>query len=916
MSRRPGRRVMDRPPLSPPLPPLVVPDRSSPPSRPPIFLDQNSGSLNVLEGYAALSRDETADSVPNPHHLRMINDKQYRRRSNHDSSIRQPKTRNTVPPSSRTSKSSSSISSLEENRILPQRTGIRRETPQRYQYVEEHVPVDEYSVTSSSPSIVTELRPEQRTSTRDSYLPSRTREPSADLPLVTSKHIRSSVDEILDELEALREENERLKHGHPKQEAPTQPAVLAYTSRTFYKIGQSYYLDQPHWEPGEGGNVVLLANNPIRNISYYLDQHPEIAFAVYKEYSPYPPADRTKIETKDGVYRDPEPLSEYISLIADSMLDAVEELVQRIPDFGEFFPYFDPESNIPAPYLFMYYSEPFVADVLPDLDLPSQDLIKQLQKVISKSHGYEYESAKLQTDKGMVSRHLMKYLIRPGDVLITQGSFGLQAYIAMAWIEKPEKTLEEEEYEEYDRTVKKRVPRYGSLAQSGGKKKKTTYEWKIPAWCWKFDGVFSKYQVKLRIEMSIGYDEEAIGIRSLNVYPLKFAPQETRSLLEKRGRIFWSARHKRFVSYLRSTDDELHNIEDRYMVDTKAYKTMYPLSDVAQIKLRADISPLRMADDKPPEGDALLVFPPSVMAYNLLQKSWRELYVDRIADIEWNKQAFQDLVAEPETKELVQALVMKQLAFRESTDFVIGKGNGLIMLLHGAPGTGKTFTAEGVAEFSEKPLLRVTCGDIGTDAQEVDHQLRATFELGKMWDCVVLLDEADVFLEERDMKDLARNALVSVFLRALEYYEGILILTSNRVGTFDEAFKSRIQLALHYENLGPIQRRKIWRNFMNRIRAQYASSDEADIEDILDHLDDLSKEVMNGREIRNAITIARQLAQFKEEPFRYSHLKHVIGVGSKFGMYLKDLRMGLTDDDIKQDSGLRLSYSTAVSERP
>lgn len=83
---------------------------------------------------------------------------------------------------------------------------------------------------------------------------------------------------------------------------------------------------------------------------------------------------------------------------------------------------------------------------------------------------------------------------------------------------------------------------------------------------------------------------------------------------------------------------------------------------------------------------------------------------------------------------------------------------------------------------------------------------------------VVLLDEADVFLEERDMKDLNRNALVSVFLRALEYYDGILILTSNRVGTFDEAFKSRIQLALHYENLNVTQRRKVWRNFMNRLK--------------------------------------------------------------------------------------------------
>ena len=63
---------------------------------------------------------------------------------------------------------------------------------------------------------------------------------------------------------------------------------------------------------------------------------------------------------------------------------------------------------------------------------------------------------------------------------------------------------------------------------------------------------------------------------------------------------------------------------------------------------------------------------------------------------------------------------------------------------------------------------------------------------------MVLLDEADVFLEERTKLDLERNALVSVFLRVLEYYEGILILTSNRIGTFDEAFKSRVQLAIHY----------------------------------------------------------------------------------------------------------------------
>jgi ATP-dependent Lon protease len=78
---------------------------------------------------------------------------------------------------------------------------------------------------------------------------------------------------------------------------------------------------------------------------------------------------------------------------------------------------------------------------------------------------------------------------------------------------------------------------------------------------------------------------------------------------------------------------------------------------------------------------------------------------------------------------------MKQLDVEKSTDVIQGKGNGLILLLHGGPGTGKTFTAEGVAEFAEKPLLRVTCGDVGTIAEVVEKRLRSNFHLGKIWDC-------------------------------------------------------------------------------------------------------------------------------------------------------------------------------------
>lgn len=286
-----------------------------------------------------------------------------------------------------------------------------------------------------------------------------------------------------------------------------------------------------------------------------------------------------------------------------------------------------------------------------------------------------------------------------------------------------------------------------------------------------------------------------------------------------------------------------------------------------------------------------------------------DLEVDRIGDVVWNKNAFDHLVADDETKELVQALVEERLSSERSTDIISGKGNGLIMLLHGGPGTGKTFTAESVAEMAEKPLYNVTCGDIGTQPEEVEQYLESVLNLGKIWDCVVLLDEADVFLEERSLQDLQRNALVSVFLRALEYYDGILILTSNRVATFDEAFKSRIQLALHYKPLKKAERLKIWKNFLNRLRA--IEEQGIDFDDIECNLSELADKEMNGRQIRNILTVGRQLAKFqnkggqKKGDLAYKHLRHVIKVAGQFDTYLKGTKEGMTGEQLAIASGVR-----------
>lgn len=118
------------------------------------------------------------------------------------------------------------------------------------------------------------------------------------------------------------------------------------------------------------------------------------------------------------------------------------------------------------------------------------------------------------------------------------------------------------------------------------------------------------------------------------------------------------------------------------------------------------------------------------------------IIVDNVGPVTWNKDAFERLVLPKKTKDPVKALVMVRTSKlceqqgmniarkRKRDDLIAGKGNGLIMLLHGGPGTGKTLTAESVAELVEMPLYNVTCGDIGTSADAVEKYLQTVLVLG------------------------------------------------------------------------------------------------------------------------------------------------------------------------------------------
>ncbi|KAL8806362.1 MAG: hypothetical protein Q9182_001392 [Xanthomendoza sp. 2 TL-2023] len=301
--------------------------------------------------------------------------------------------------------------------------------------------------------------------------------------------------------------------------------------------------------------------------------------------------------------------------------------------------------------------------------------------------------------------------------------------------------------------------------------------------------------------------------------------------------------------------------------------------------------------------------PYTVFAFVMKTRKWESLHIDCLSEPLINVNAIDNLVMDEGTKNMIKALTYSYTRPADSAhqpwsaDFIQNKGKGQIFLLHGRPGVGKTYTAECVAEYTRRPLLSLTCGDIGTEPAEVERQLNDYFGLAKLWGAVLLLDEADIYLEQRITQDLKRN----IFLRAMEYYQGILFLTTNRVGTFDDAFISRIHVVLRYKDFTPEDRIKIWDNFFNKLEAErsdiYVS--RRTIEYATQSSDMVSVK-WNGREIRNAFQTAVALAEFEAKSqttpldvsvpgkieLKEKHLKQIVNMSSNFKRYLDELHVG------------------------
>ena len=135
--------------------------------------------------------------------------------------------------------------------------------------------------------------------------------------------------------------------------------------------------------------------------------------------------------------------------------------------------------------------------------------------------------------------------------------------------------------------------------------------------------------------------------------------------------------------------------------------------------------------------------------------------------------------------------------------------------------------------------------------------LKDVLTRAQRWGAVMLIDEADVYIKRRD-DNIAMNAVVGVFLRVLEYFNGLLFLTTNRVDDIDEAIVSRCIALIKYYPPDADAKRRIWRVMTEQFALKV---DDALIDDLVEIFP-----AATGRDIKGLAKLVAKFCHQKNVP--------------------------------------------------
>ena len=254
--------------------------------------------------------------------------------------------------------------------------------------------------------------------------------------------------------------------------------------------------------------------------------------------------------------------------------------------------------------------------------------------------------------------------------------------------------------------------------------------------------------------------------------------------------------------------------------------------------------------------------------FNLEEHVWIDIHVDNLTEYIFKGEELKEkLILPQKDKDIISILI--EMSKMKIEDIVEGKSGGSFIISTGIPGTGKTLTAEVFSETVKKPLYKVQCSQLGIEVSSVEKKLKEILRRASRWGAILLIDEADVYVRARGT-DINQNAIVGTFLRTLEYYSGILFMTSNLETQIDDAIMSRATAHLNYLAPTSEDQEKIWTVLLKQF--EVTEFGEKEIKQIVKRFPNLV-----GRDIKALLKLAIMYSKGREEKISLDTFESIFG---------------------------------------
>ena len=377
------------------------------------------------------------------------------------------------------------------------------------------------------------------------------------------------VDELGNYIERLQKRAKHLGAGGMRYQSTPR-------HHTFYRIQSSVhmepdpsctlYFDPPEVITGQNGMRSLRSNIPLENFDLFLEQNKDVVFLVFKTY----------VLPQNFNKRDAPPqIMEAVRPLASQLKDALEKELRSQDDYADILQSYRSSHELQAPYIFLYHNR----RALGDMESSGEEQLSLFSRYITETCGSEYAIADALIADGLITPDYVKYLFKPGDVVIHHHSGKHEGWMARSWPQaEGEERLTRAEADSKKQGDRSMPYRSAKASADIANDTVSLHSWYLQTWHWEFDGNFQRQSNTLRFSIQTDIVEEsakgapsketatledkirqvkkkAITIQSLAIQPLRYSEPAITETLKRRGKMYWKCRERRFVSYQENDTD-------------------------------------------------------------------------------------------------------------------------------------------------------------------------------------------------------------------------------------------------------------------------------------------------------------------------------------------------------------------------